>query len=168
MSHSLDVLLHTIIKTNRGLLIRYSKEQHLTVNVKEWLLKQKPSPYQFAEESGADKAKQWELQQMPASRRVHLHATVSSSGIISCKTITMPLVSVCCTRHSKHSGDFLFSCPYPSVTCSASVNFPETLKRLYTKVFMMSWWSLLRPAIPFETTFCLLPWCCMLVSCEVA
>lgn len=58
--HVSDVLLHAIIKSNRGLLIPYRKEQHSTVSVKEWLLKQKPSPYQFAEESGADKAKQWE------------------------------------------------------------------------------------------------------------
>lgn len=46
-------------KSNGALLIPYSKKQHVTVNVKEWLLKQKP--YQFAEESGADKAKQWKL-----------------------------------------------------------------------------------------------------------
>lgn len=58
---SLDILLQGIIKSNGGLLVPYSKEQHPTVNVKEWLLKQKPSPYQFAEESGAAKAKQWEL-----------------------------------------------------------------------------------------------------------
>lgn len=35
MPQSLDVFLHAIIKSNGGLLIPYSKEQHLTVNVQE-------------------------------------------------------------------------------------------------------------------------------------
>lgn len=60
-SQSLNVLLHAVIKSSGGLLIPYGKEQHSAVNVKEWLLRQKPSPYQLPEESGADKAKPWEL-----------------------------------------------------------------------------------------------------------
>lgn len=124
MPQSLDVLLHAIIKSHGGLLIPYSKDQHSTVNVKEWLLKQKPSPYQFAEESGADKVKQWELQRMPASRRVHLRETANSSGINLCKSKTMQLECVCCTRRSKHSGDFLFSCLYlTSVTLQSIYEF---------------------------------------------
>lgn len=55
MCQSLDVLLHVVIKSNAGLLVPYSKEQHSAVNVKEAPL------YQFSEESGADKAKLWEL-----------------------------------------------------------------------------------------------------------
>lgn len=60
MSQSLDVSLHVVIKRNAGLLPN-SEEQHSTVNVKEWLLRQKPLLYQVSEESGADKAKLWEL-----------------------------------------------------------------------------------------------------------
>lgn len=61
MCQSLDVLLHVVIKSNAGLLVPYSKEQHFAVNVKEWLLRQKPPLYRFSEESGADKAKLREL-----------------------------------------------------------------------------------------------------------